>query len=83
MTRDDLEHVIRAAAAISGDDEIIVIGSQSVLGQFPTAPSELCVSDEADVYPRNHPELADLIEGTDPRPEREHAQRDRVVSRDP
>lgn len=64
MTRAELEHVIRASAAISGDDEIVVIGSQSILGQFPAAPAELCVSNEADVYPRNHPERADLIEGS-------------------
>lgn len=64
MNRAELEHVIRAAAVISGDDDIVVIGSQSILGQFPTAPSELLKSNEADVYPRNKPELADLIDGS-------------------
>lgn len=64
MTRAELEHVIRAAAAISRDNDIIVIGSQAVLGQYPQAPGELCVSMEADVYPRNHPERADLIDGS-------------------
>ena len=64
MKRSDLEHVIRAAGAIAGDDEIVVIGSQSVLGQFPQAPPALLRSIEADVYPRHHPELADLIDGT-------------------
>lgn len=64
MRRADLEHVIRAAAAISGDDEIIVVGSQSILGQYPAAPEALCKSNEADVYPKNRPELADLIDGS-------------------
>ncbi|HVU02050.1 MAG TPA: DUF6036 family nucleotidyltransferase [Polyangiaceae bacterium] len=64
MTREQLEHVIRAAATISNDDEIVVVGSQSILGRYPTAPSELLVSNEADVYPKNHPELADLIDGS-------------------
>ena len=64
MNRAQLEHVIRAAAAISGDDEIIVVGSQSILGQFPAAPAELCTSDEADLYPKNKPEMADLIDGS-------------------
>lgn len=63
MNRAQLEHVIRASAAISGDDEIVVIGSQSILGQFPAAPPELCVSNEADVYPKNKPEMADVIDG--------------------
>lgn len=64
MTRSELEHIIRAAGAIAEDDEIVVIGSQSVLGQFPKAPVTLLASMEADVYPRNHPERADLIDGS-------------------
>ena len=63
MTRAQLEHVIRAACTIADDDELIVIGSQAILGQFPQAPDELLVSVEADVYPRHHPERAELIEG--------------------
>ena len=35
MTRKQLEHLIRAAAVIADDDEIVVIGSQAILGQFP------------------------------------------------
>ena len=64
MNRSQLEHIIRAASTIADDDEIVVIGSQSVLGQYPLAPPELCVSNEADVYPKNHPERADLIDGS-------------------
>src|SRR5258708_5348651 len=64
MRRRDLEHVIRAAADIADDDEIIVIGSQAILGQYPDAPRELCVSSEADVYPKNKPERTDLIDGS-------------------
>lgn len=63
MTRSELEHVIRAAGAIADDREIVVIGSQSVLGQFPDAPPALLASMEADVYPRNRPERADMIDG--------------------
>jgi hypothetical protein len=33
VTLSELEHVIRAAADIADDDEIVVIGSQAVLGQ--------------------------------------------------
>ena len=62
MTREQLEHVIRAVAAITGDDEIVVIGSTSILGQFPNAPLEMLGSIEADVYPRNHPERFELID---------------------
>jgi hypothetical protein len=64
VKRSDLEHIIRAAATIADDDELVIVGSQAVLGQFPSAPPELLVSDEADVYPRNHPERADVIDGS-------------------
>jgi hypothetical protein len=64
MKRAQLEHLIRAAAVIADDDELIVIGSQAILGQYPDAPDALLVSVEADLYPKNHPERADLIDGT-------------------
>jgi hypothetical protein len=64
MKRRDLEHIIRAAADISDDEEIVVIGSQAILGEYPDAPDELCVSMEADVYPKNKPGRADLIDGS-------------------
>lgn len=64
MTRAQLEHLIRAAGDIASDDEIIVIGSQAILGQFPDAPASLLVSAEADIFPKNHPERADLVDGS-------------------
>jgi hypothetical protein len=64
MKRSELEHLIRAAGSIANDAEIVVIGSQSILGQFPNAPSSLLVSAEADLFPLHSPELADLIDGS-------------------
>ena len=63
MTRSELEHVIRAAGAIAKDGEIVVIGSQAILGEYPDAPPALLASMEVDVFPLNHPERADRIEG--------------------
>jgi hypothetical protein len=63
MKRSDLEHLIRAAGAIAQDGEIVIIGSQAILGQFPDAPGILSISAEADVFPLNRPERADLIDG--------------------
>ena len=63
MKRSDLEHVIRAAGAIAQDGQIVIIGSQAVLGQFPNAPAVLLGSMEAGIFPRNRPERAGLIEG--------------------
>ena len=64
MTRQQLEHIIRAAGAIAGVDELVIVGSQAILGQYPDAPEELLVSQEADVYPASAPEEADLIDGS-------------------
>ena len=64
MTRSELEHLIRASGSIANDTELIIIGSQSILGQFPNAPASLIVSMETDLYPKNFPELADLVDGS-------------------
>ena len=56
MQRSELEHLIRASGEIAGDDEIIIIGSQAILGQFPNAPVRLLMSMEADIYPKNDPQ---------------------------
>lgn len=63
MKRSELEHIIRAAGAISEEDRIVIIGSQSILGQFPDAPSLLSRSMEADLYPLDHPERAEAVDG--------------------
>lgn len=63
MQRSDLEHLIRASGEIAGDNEIIIIGSQAILGQFPDAPARLLASMEADVFPKNIPDRADNVDG--------------------
>jgi hypothetical protein len=62
LTREQLEHVIRAAAALV-DDELIVVGSQAILGEHPDAPAALLLSQEADVFPRKNPAAAIEIDG--------------------
>jgi len=64
MKRSELEHIIRAAGSIANDSEIVIIGSQSILGQFPNAPAPLLVSAEAGVFPMRDPQLSDLIDGS-------------------
>jgi hypothetical protein len=64
MLRPQLEHIIRAAAAITGAPEFVIVGSQALLGQFPEAPDELLVSMEADVFSLRDPADSDLIDGS-------------------
>jgi hypothetical protein len=64
MKRHELEHLIRAAGAITGAEEIIVIGSQAILGARPDAPESLLLSREADLFTLRDPKDADLIDGS-------------------
>lgn len=70
MTRDQLEHLLRASANVLNDRDhvrrrrdFVVIGSQSILGQYPGAPVTVLQSMEADLFPLDQPELADFIDG--------------------
>ena len=64
MTRDQLEHAIRAACDVSGDTELWIFGSQAILGEFPDAPKSLRASIEVDVQPKNRPERTDDVDGS-------------------
>ena len=70
MHRQQLEHIIRAAAGITGAAEFVIVGSQAVLGQFPQAPDELLISIEADVFSLRDPADSDFLVlwTRDPRP---------------
>jgi hypothetical protein len=63
VTRDQLEHAIRAACDVSGDSELYVFGSQAILGEYPDAPPALRASIEVDIQPVNRPEMVDRIDG--------------------
>lgn len=64
MKRSELDHVLRASAAITTDTSFVVIGSQSVLLPYPDAPTDLVMSNEVDLYPAMHPERGELIDGS-------------------
>lgn len=64
MRREQFEHVIAAAAEVSGEQEIVVIGSQAILGSVEEPPKTMLASMEADIYPRNDPHKADEIDGS-------------------
>ena len=63
MTRGQLEHAIRAACNIADDTELIVFGSQAILGSYPDPPATLAASIEVDVQPKNRPEQTDAVDG--------------------
>lgn len=51
MTRDELRHLIRAACRATGEQQVIVVGSQAVLASWRegVAPVEATMSNEADL----------------------------------
>jgi len=69
MKRDELEHVLRAAGAITGVSTWVIVGSQAILGALPDAPGDLLVSHHGIVRPDEvrqrleelQPEIADRI----------------------
>lgn len=66
MTREQFEHAIRAAGAVLGVSEVLVIGSQAVHGSLHgSLPIEAARSVEVDVAVRGDTDgrLADLIDG--------------------
>lgn len=63
MTREELEHIIRASGDITDQYEFVIVGSQSMLGPVPDPEKVFTVSMEADIYPLQAPELADKIDG--------------------
>lgn len=62
MTREELEHAIRAACDLAQETEVIVFGSQAILGQYPDAPDALRQSAEADIWPLHAIDKVDLID---------------------
>ena len=62
MTRRELEHIIRAAAATIDGRDIVVIGSQAIHGSLAQASAEFTESMGADVFPKQDPRLSIVIE---------------------
>ena len=68
MRRNQLEHLVRAAGAILDEQEVIVIGSQSILGSVTDTdlPPEATRSVEADIVPFDDADerKSTLLDGT-------------------
>jgi hypothetical protein len=63
MQRPQLEHLLRAACAITDETEFLIIGSQAILGAYPEAPEAVLESVEADLIPLNLPHKWNEIDG--------------------
>jgi len=61
MTRQQLEHIIRAAGSVTDERVILVLGSQSILGSIDDVPEKLLVSIKADVFSLKAPDKMELM----------------------
>jgi hypothetical protein len=64
MKRADLEHILRAASAITKQTRFLVVGPQAIVGAVPEPPGALGMSMEADLCPIDDPSVTDLIDGS-------------------
>jgi hypothetical protein len=63
MRAHEFDHILGAAANVTGQEEFVVIGSQAILGSVDEPPEALLQSMEADLYPLANPTDADKIDG--------------------
>lgn len=64
MNRENLEHLLRAACAITQKNRFLIVGSQAIIGVVDNPPGILGLSMEADLVVWDAPELTDLVEGS-------------------
>jgi len=57
-----LEQTLRAAGQLARDPEFFLIGSQAVHAYCRRPPAEVLLSRECDLYPKNHPQAAHLLD---------------------
>jgi hypothetical protein len=61
MKRSELQAALRAAARVARQTEFILIGSQAIHAHCHRPPAEVLLSQECDLYPRTHPQVANLL----------------------
>jgi len=62
MKRRELELALRSAGKVAREREFLLIGSQAVHAYCRRPPAEVLLSQECDLYPRNRPETANLLD---------------------
>ena len=62
MRKIELRKAVQAAAEVARDSEFIIIGSQAFHAHSTRAPAEVLLSQECDLYPKNRPETANLLQ---------------------
>jgi hypothetical protein len=62
MRKRELEAALRAAARVARESEFLIIGSQALHAHCRRPPAEVLLSQECDLYPKTHPQAANLLD---------------------
>lgn len=66
MSRDKVEHILRAAGGVTGKTEFVLIGSAAVSAWRANLPDAMVISRDVDLFAYDAPdaeEIADLLDG--------------------
>ena len=61
MRKNQVERLLREARKLARESEFFVIGSQAVHAFVSKPPAEVLLSRECDIYPKNRPQIANLL----------------------
>ena len=61
MKKQQLDHILRAAGAITGAEQFIIIGSQALHGKYPDLPDEIVRSIEVDLVAKDEEERTEWL----------------------
>ncbi|MGH8697949.1 MAG: DUF6036 family nucleotidyltransferase [Burkholderiales bacterium] len=61
MKKQQLDHVLRAAGAITGAEQLIIVGSQALHGRYPDLPDEIVRSIEVDLIAKDEQERTEWL----------------------
>jgi hypothetical protein len=62
MQKREVDHVLRAAGHITGEKQLIIVGSQSLHGKYPDLPDDLDKSFEVDLIAAKKVDLTEWLE---------------------
>lgn len=61
MKKRQLDHVLRAAGDITGDNQFVIVGSQALHGKYPDLADAIFVSAKVDLIAKNKPQTTELL----------------------
>ncbi len=62
MKKSQFEHVLRVVSDLCQEKEFVVIGASALFATVSEPPEILTLSRDVDLYPKNYPEKAELIQ---------------------